>query len=398
MIPRLPEQIVTDAAGLRECLEHLSTQAHIGLDTEFVGEDTYRPDLCLIQISTNEKLFLVDPLTCGDLESFWGVLADPARQVIVHAGREELRACQFALGRPPAHVFDVQVAAGLVGHTYPIGYGAIVSDLLGIRMSKGETLTDWRKRPLTAAQQSYAFDDVRYLLPLWKKLHDRLRRLNREDWAAEEFGAFVRKCVSEEPTVEKWRKIKGLGGASRRDLAVARELHLWRDSVAARQNRPPRSVLRDEVLVDIARRAPIREEDVAAFRGLARSLVPGLLEAVRKARTLVPAEYPEPAERDNDLPHVQLLAGMLNLVLSEWCMRNHLASNQVATMAELKAVVRARQPGGPLPGPSPLFTGWRSRVILPELEAFLDGRRTLVVTDPASSHPLAVTPRNPDAG
>ncbi len=394
---KLPEYIVEDTAALAECLDHLATQAHVGFDTEFVGEETYRPDLCLIQLSTSERLYLVDPLKCGSLAEFWAVLADPMRQVIVHAGREELRACTFALGRPPAHVFDVQIAAGLVGMQYPIGYGALTLEQLGVRANKDETLTDWRRRPLTAAQQQYAYDDVRYLLPLWRKLHDRLRRLNREDWAAEEFAAFVRKCITDEPAVEKWRKLKGIGGLSRRELAVVRELYVWRDSVAARQNRPPRSVLRDEILVDVGRRAPTKEEDVALIRGLPKGLVSGLMDAIRMAKNLVPAEYPEPGERDNDQPHVQLLASLLNIVLAEWSMRNHLAPNQVATMSDLKSVVRARQPCGPVSYESVLFTGWRQRVVLPELEAFLDGQRTLVVSDAANPQPIRVTSSVPSA-
>lgn len=391
---KLPEFIVDSPATLGECLEHLKTQAHVGFDTEFVGEETYRPDLCLIQISTHEHLYLIDPLKCGSLEAFWSLLADPSRQVIVHAGREELRACTFALSRPPAHVFDVQIAAGLVGYTYPIGYSALTYEVIGVRTSKGETLTDWRRRPLSPAQQRYAFDDVRYLLPLWKKLHEKLRRLNREDWAAEEFAAFVRRSVHDEPAVERWRKLKGLGALSRRELAVARELYVWRDSVADRQNRPPRSVLRDEILVEIARRGPSREEDVATIRGLAKGLIPSLLGAVRKAKNLLPAEYPEPGERDSDPPHVQMLASLLNVVLTEWCQRNQIAPNQVATMTDLKNVVRGRQRGRAERYDSPLFSGWRQRVVLPELEAFLDGQRTLVVEDPSKPQPIRVSSVN----
>lgn len=389
-LPRLPEIIVEDASALGDCLQHLATQAHVGFDTEFVGEDTYRPDLCLIQLSTSEHLYLIDPLSCGSLDAFWNVLADPSRQVIVHAGREELRACTFAIGRPPAHVFDLQIAAGLVGLQYPIGYGALVLELCNVRMNKGETLTDWRRRPLTPSQQHYAFDDVRYLLPMWRKLHDRLRRLNREDWAAEDFAAFVRRSTVDEPAVEKWRKLKGLGGLSRRELATARELYVWRDSIAMKQNRPPRSVLRDEVLAEIAKRTPTKEEDVNTMRGLAKSLVPGLMDAIRKAKSLAPADYPEPTERDNDPQHVQLLASLLNIVLQEWCSRNHLAPNQVATMSDLKTLVRSRQPWGKdveLP-----FEGWRQRVVLPELFAFLDGHRSLLVHDPANAQPIRVSP------
>jgi ribonuclease D len=150
---------------------------------------------------------VIDPFHAGPLDEFWKLLLDPNRTTVVHAGREDLRICYFQGGGPPANVFDVQLAAGLVGLTYPIGYGGLVSDLLGQRMTKGETLTDWRRRPLSPAQVRYAYDDVRYLLPAWKKLTERLKRLKRTEWAAEEFAAAVRKAVGdEEAAAEKWRR------------------------------------------------------------------------------------------------------------------------------------------------------------------------------------------------
>lgn len=384
----LPETIVTDAKGLQECLQHLERCSHVAFDTEFVGEQTYRPDLCLVQVATSDRLFIIDPLSCGPLTEFWELLADPARVAIVHAGREEMRMCHFGIGRTPAHVFDVQIAAGLVGYSYPIGYSGLVQELLGVRLSKGETLTDWRRRPLTAAQEKYAFDDVRYLIPIWKKLHDRLRRLNREDWAAEEFAAFVRRSIGDDPTVERWRKIKGTGGLDPRGLAVARELYRWRDARAALGNRPPRSILRDELLGDLARRPPNKLEDILSFRGLAKSDAPHILEAIRRAKALPPSELPEPEERENDAPHVTLLANLLGVVLAEWCARNRIAQSLVATASDLKRLVRARQPGASPADASSLANGWRQRAILPELEAFLDGKRSLVVENPSSPHPL----------
>src|SRR5438105_4035945 len=175
----LPEHAVTQPAQLVACLDHLAQAPAIAFDTEFVGEDAYRPELCLVQVATAEKLFIIDPFSCGPLDRFWEILTDPAKTVVVHAGREDLRICHFAVGKPPANVFDIQLAAGLVGFSYPMGYAGLVQDLLGFRMTKGETLTDWRRRPLLAAQVRYAFDDVRYLLPAWKKLTDRLRRNDR---------------------------------------------------------------------------------------------------------------------------------------------------------------------------------------------------------------------------
>ncbi len=388
--PALPEQVIDRPDQLPACLDHLRAATHIGFDTEFVGEDSYRPDLCLVQVATPERLVLIDPLGCGPLDEFWELLHDPNRVVVVHAGREEVRMCRFATGRPPTNVADVQVAAALVGLPYPMGYGGLVAEVLGARAHKGETLTDWRRRPLTAAQVRYAYDDVRYLLPLWDRLSDRLKKLKRGAWAVEEFKAFVQRATTDDPAVEKWRRLKGLGGLGRRELAVAREVFVWREEFAARLNRPPRVLLRDDLIVEIARRAPRSPDDLHALRGLPRGETEAILAAVRRALALPPAEWPAATERDTDPPHVATLATLLGVVLAELCGRLRLAPNLVATSADLKALVRARQPEGKPPTDTQLAHGWRASAIRPHLEAVLDGAAVLRVTDPASPNPITV--------
>lgn len=384
----LPEQVVERPDQLPECLDHLRAAPVLGFDTEFVGEDSYRPDLCLVQVATAERLILIDPLTCGPLDGFWELLLDPGRTVVVHAGREEVRMCQFAAGWPPANVFDIQIAAALVGLPYPIGYAGVVQEVLGARAHKGETLTDWRRRPLSASQVKYAYDDVRFLLPIWARLADQLRRLDRLSWAAEEFAAFVTRSVAADPTVERWRKLKGLGGLSRRELAVVREVFAWRDEVAARLNRPPRVILRDDLLPEIARRS----DDLRALRGVPHREADAILAAVRRAEAVPPAEWPEYAEREIDQPHVATLATLLNVVLAEWCARTQLAPNIVATSYDLKSLVRARQADGRPATDSSLAAGWRAAVVRPHLEAVLDGEAVVRVTDPRSPTPIAVYP------
>jgi ribonuclease D len=390
-LPLLPEHLVTHPSQLAECLDHLDQSPLIAFDTEFVGEDAYRPELCLVQIATAEHLFVIDPFSCGPLDRFWGILTDPAKSVVVHAGREDLRICHFAVGKPPANVFDVQLAAGLVGYSYPIGYAGLVQDLLGQRMTKGETLTDWRRRPLLPAQMRYAFDDVRFLLPAWKKLTDRLRRADRLPWAQEEFGGFVRKAVADETTTERWRKVKGIGGLDRRGLAIAREVFGWRDEFARRVNRPPRMLLRDDLIAEIARRAPKTLDDLQSLRGLPRGEPEAILEAVRRAKALPSEEWPELEARDSDPPHVVLLGSLLGVVLVDMCSRKKLAANQVASGSDLKAVVRATAAGTPLPD-LPLTRGWRAEAILPELLAVLDGTHAVRVVKPSSTAPLAYLP------
>lgn len=383
----LPEHLVADPAGLDACLDHLASVSVLAFDTEFVGEDAYRPELCLVQVATAENLYVIDPFGCGPLDRFWALLTDPGRTTVVHAGREDIRICFFAAGKPPGHVVDVQVAAGLAGLTYPIGYAGLVQELLGQRMSKGETLTDWRRRPLSASQVRYAYDDVRYLLPAWKKLHDRLKRHGRLKWAEEEFATFTRKAIADEASAERWRKVKGAGGLDRRALAVVREVFAWRDAFAKRVNRPPRTLLRDDLVVEIARRSPKAAEDLQSLRGLPRGEPEAILEAVRRARALAPEELPELEPRDHDPAHVVLLAQLLGVVLADLCSRNKLAPNLVASQSDLKAVVRAKAAGRE-PSDVPLTRGWRAAAILPELLAVLDGRDAIRVVEPTSSAPL----------
>src|SRR5437588_7132725 len=175
-MPDLQEQIVSRAEELPGCCAYLASCPRFGFDTEFVGEDTYHPHLCLVQVASAERLFLIDPLTAGPLDAFWKLVVDPANLVVVHAGREEVRLCHLWSGQTPGNLFDLQIAAGLVGLSYPLGHGNLVNQVLGIQLGKGETLTEWRTRPLTAEQIRYAFDDVRFLLPVWQRLAARLEQ------------------------------------------------------------------------------------------------------------------------------------------------------------------------------------------------------------------------------
>ncbi len=393
--PALPEQLVTHPAQLAACLTHLAQAPLIGFDTEFVGEDAYRPELCLIQVSTAEGLFVIDPYECGPLDDFWALFLDPKRTIIVHAGREDVRMCYFQTGSAPPNVFDVQIAAGLVGMTYPIGYAGLVHDLLHQRMTKGETLTDWRQRPLTPAQVRYAYDDVRFLLPAHRKLTERLKRHQRLDWAKEEFATAVRRAVADDVTIERWRKIKGIGALDPRALAVAREVYGWRDRFAERLNRPPRYMMRDDILIEIARRAPTKAEDLHAVRGLPRGQEDAIIEAVRRAKALPIELCPEPEARDNDTSNILLLGNLLNVVLSDFCGRNRLAANLVSSGSDLKAIVRIRVYGEPLPD-VPLCRGWRAKAVLPELLGILSGETAIRVADLKANDPLELIELEPE--
>jgi len=387
--PALPELIVSDATKLAICARDLARSPVIGFDTEFVGEDSFRPELCLIQVSTADRLYIIDPFACGPLDAFWEILHDPNRMVLAHAAREEVRLCRFGSGKVPANLFDMQIAVGFLGLTYPISYAGLVQEILGVRLNKGDTLSDWRRRPLSDSQLRYAFDDVRFLIPAYDIVRTKLEKHKRLEWATEDFTAFIQKAIGgDDGTVERWRKIKGSGGLDRRELAVIRAVFAWRESVAERWNRPARTVLRDDVLVEIARRGARNADDLDELRGIPNKELDPIRAAVRTAAKIPWEECPPEAEPDFDPPQVATLGALLNVVLGDTCARMKLSPSLVCNSQDLKDLVRARQPGLALPEDSPFRIGWRREAILPMLDALLDGKLHIRVSNPATNDPL----------
>jgi len=367
----------------------LATCGHFGFDTEFVGEDSYHPLLCLVQVATTDRLILIDPLTAGPLDVFWQLVVDPKIQVIVHAGREEVRLCHLWTGARPGNLFDLQIAAGLVGLNYPIGHGTLVNQLLHIRLSKAETLTEWRNRPLSDDQIRYAFDDVRYLLPLWERLTERLERLGRVDWAQEEFARLGAIAAPDEPAGERWRKLRGLNALDRKRLAIARELFAWREKKAAQTNRPVRSLIRDDLVVEIAKRNSSHERDLAVIRGLHKRDLAEICEIIERARSLPAEQWPQLVDRDQDPPSVQWVAGLLMAALGDLCARSHVAQSLVASSQDVKQLVRSRFLNQDMPAEVLLGRGWRASHFLPNLLSLLEGRRAIRVDDIKADTPFA---------
>jgi ribonuclease D len=389
-IPELDQQMVTTAHQLEDCCAELDSSPLIGFDTEFVGEQTYHPTLCLIQVATARCLYLIDPLSVGALDDFWKIVTDPRHEVILHAGRQDVHLCRVAAGAPPGRLFDLQIAAGLVGTVYPVGHATLVAKELGIQIAKGETLTEWGVRPLTPRQIRYAYEDVKYLLPLRELLGARLEERGRTTWADEEFELLRHDVRAEESSKEKWNKLRGLGGLDRCTLAVVRAIYNWREDVAASHNRPPRTFLRDDLILEIARRMPSWDRDIGSVRGVGKKFIPAILRAIETARQLPIEQCPPYVEREQELPQVPLIGNILVAVLGNICHQGQLAVGLVANQEDLRSLVRSRLSRKPLPGRCPLSRGWRRDNILPELEAVLDGRRSLRITDIQSETPLAI--------
>jgi ribonuclease D len=391
-MPTLSETLVETDDALTACCANLAQCGIIGMDTEFVGENSYHPELCLIQIATETALYLIDPFACKALDGFWRIVVDPARVVVTHAGREEVRLCHLACGQAPPNLVDLQIAAGLVGYPFPLGHGPLIQNVLGHRIKKTDTLTEWRNRPLAASQIRYAFDDVRYLLPVWAKLDKKLHEMGRMSWAKEEFARLrevaTPEIPSEESVGDRWRKLRGLGALERRKLAFVKELYQWRERKAHEWNRPARVIVRDDLLIEIARRTAKSPRDFAVIRGLAHKFLDEFFALHQKVQQMPIDECPVQFEREQDPPQVTLAVTLMSAVLPDFAARSRIAPSLVATVADMRTLVRAYAAGGLASVDNNLTKGWRALEVLPHFVALLEGRLGLRLANLKDDAPL----------
>lgn len=390
-IPVRYENITTDPA-LREFCLSIADCPIIAFDTEFVSEDTYQPDLCLVQVAAGGRLAIIDPFAVEDLSPFWELLATPGRETLVHAGREEFRFCKRAIGKRPAKLFDVQLAAGLVGLEYPASYGTLAYKLLGKTLSKAETRTDWRQRPLSSRQLDYALLDVLDLEAIRRVLVDRLTDLGRLDWLQTELLSWQEEVESQD-SEERWRRIGGTAGMSPRTLAIVRELYLWRDEEASRRNMPLRRVLRDDLLIELAKRQSSDVKRIRSVRGMERGDVqrhlPKIAACVEKAMALSADELPI-LEKKSSRPQLNLLGQFLSTALGSICRSASIAPSIVGTAQDVRDLIAYRLKLGTFePNEIPtLAQGWRAQVVGQVIDDLLQGDLTVRIADPLADEPL----------
>jgi len=385
------QNVTTDDQLLSYCRE-LSEADSIAMDTEFVAEHTYRPVLCLIQVAAEGKLSVIDPMGIEDLTPFWETIAAEGHETIVHAGRGDVEFCLQAIGRHPSGLFDVQIAAALVGMEYPAGYGTLIGRLLGDSSKKHETRTDWRRRPLSNRQIEYALDDVRHLHPLRDTLQARLNELGRLDWFEQEMTDWQDE-IERAQKQERWRQISGNSGLDRRSLAILRELWRWREAEAERRNKPARRVLRDDLIVELARRRTAEVKQIRAVRGLERGDLQRRLgemaRCIERGLELPEEECPDTAFC-KPKAKLSVLGQFLFSALGSICREAHLAPNLVGGPADIRELIAYRTAGrlGRGADRPKLARGWREVFVGRLFDDLLDGKTSIRVGDPSSDHPL----------
>lgn len=368
--PLVDRPLVKTNDDLSALCGDLRAAGRFALDTEFLGERTYVPKLCLIQVATTEFTALVDTLAVTRLQPFWDLVTDPTIEKVLHAAREDLRLAYYGGGRVlPRSTFDTQVAAGFVGlPQYPLSYARLTEALMGVKLDKGETRSEWDRRPLTPEQVQYARDDVRYLLPLAGKLGQAAERLGRREWLGEELGRFSVASVYEPDPDMAYLRLRGVkSGLSRRPTALLRAMAAWREREAAARDVPARTILRDDALVELALRPPRRLTDFARLRGFPPgeevSLGPGILDALDLGRAVPDDQLPAPLTGgDDETLRERAVADLLYAVGTALCLTRSLAPELALTKVDTLDLVRGRNTPT-----NPLLNGWRQEALGREL-------------------------------
>lgn len=347
-----------------EIAARLAGEPAIGLDTEFMRERTYHPQLCLVQISWARHAACVDPLALPELEALRAALGAASTVKVLHASRQDLEVLLPTVGAVHP-VFDTQIAAALTGEPAQIGYADLVRRLLGHELAKAHTRTDWSRRPLSTEQIEYALDDVRYLLTLKTQLEERLDRLGRLPWLAEELAALEDPAAFSVDPDQAWRRLKGLSGLDPGRQRLLRMLAAWRERRAMQRNRPRGWILDDALLREIVLRVPRTLDALGAIENVPANVLSRfgaqLLEYVHAAEIAEPAP---PLTRPKPDPHKNALLKKLGAIHRATATELGLNPQVLATRRDLEQFADGREDAA-------VLSGWRREVLGERLLAAL---------------------------
>ncbi|MDR0521280.1 MAG: HRDC domain-containing protein [Planctomycetaceae bacterium] len=388
----MPHLTVSTSGELHDLCRRLQHADTIAYDTEFISEGRYEPKLCLVQIAADDLLALVDPMTISDLTPLWKLFCDGKREMIVHACRSEMEFCCRSVGKMPPKLFDVQVAAGFIGHEYPLGFAALLQKFLKLSLRKTESRTTWNLRPLTPLQIEYALDDVRYLKEIRQNITAQLHAKNRLAWYYEEIES-VKQTLYTYFTAEHWQSLPKISGLKPRELAILRELWLWRDAAAKQRNIPASRMFRDDLIVELSRRRTNDEKRIAALRGMQRTdiarILPDIVLAISRGLDLPEDQLPEPPLR-TAYPQYTVISQILYAVLGSICKRERMAPLLVGSPNDVREWIAAELGTLPQNVVPRLSSGWRKELVGTLLADLFYGRKSLQINRCGTEEPLIV--------
>ena len=315
----------------------------ITVDTEFIRESTFWPQLCLFQIGSADEALAVDPLADGiDLQPLFDLMANESVLKVFHAGRQDIEILYNLAGAVPHPIFDTQLAAMVCGFGDSVGYETLVSKLLRQNLDKASRFTDWARRPLTDRQLSYALDDVIYLQDIYLKLHEQMEKSGRAHWLDEEMETLASPSTYDTPPEMAWKRLKARNN-NPRFLGILQEIAAWRETEARTRDMPRNRVMRDEALLEIAAHPPKKPDDLGRMRSVSQGFASSragklLFEAVTRGVKLPDDVLPQ-VNKPKPLPRgIGPLVDLLKVLLKMKCEENDVAQKLIGNVADLEKV------------------------------------------------------------
>ena len=364
-------EVVDDQAGLISIVEELSNSDIYAIDTEFHREKTYFAKLALIQLRWSDRLAIIDPLNL-DL-SVLSKIFHSNSVAVFHAGSQDLEILHRAAGAVPRSIFDTQIAAGFLGMRTP-SLSSLHENLLGLKLTKGDRLTDWLQRPLKESQLQYAASDVRYLLELHQVLTERLIKLKRYEWAEAEFVTFLEKRQKLIDPKDAWQRIKEAKHLNKKARGVAQALAEWRELAAQKNDIPNRYIMSDLALVGIAQRKPTKLSDLKNIRGFdyaqyQKEKGQHLLKIVEKGLKADPV--PSLKSRKKSLPpEMRPAVTLLSAWLSQFATDQNIDPALLGSRSDIEELLRGESD-------SRLQVGWRHEEVGEQVDNLLKGKSSL---------------------
>jgi ribonuclease D len=377
---------ITTTEDLTALCERLGHEAFVTVDTEFMRERTYYPELCLVQLAGTGDVAVVDAQAKGlDLAPLGALLAKPGVVKVFHACRQDVEIFLLMFGAVPTPIFDTQVAAMVAGFGDQVGYDALVAALTGGHIDKAHRFSDWSARPLTKAQVDYAAADVTHLRTVYEKLLAKLRAENRLDWVGQEMAVLADPNTYRVDPAKAWERLK-LRTGNRRQLAMIQAIAAWREREAQRINIPRQRLVKDEQIPEIAALAPADAEALAKARGISTGFAQGksgasLLAVIAAAKALPEADLPK-AERQRETQRASpALVALLKVLLNARAEQNNVAARLVASADDIEALALDEA------AENPILHGWRKemfgddalRLIKGEIALSAQGKKVKIV-------------------
>ncbi len=370
------DELLTTTDALARLVTEARQQDYVAIDTEFMRDRTYWPQLCLVQIGWPGRAVAVDALSSGlDLAPLSELLRDPAVTKVLHACRQDLEIFYRLLGgQLPVAVFDTQVAAMVCGLGEEVSYEQLVARLLGVRLDKTQRFIDWSRRPLSKAQLRYALADVVHLCDAYEKLRARVLALGRMAWVEEELARLLDPALYRQSPEEAWQRLK-LRSREPRFVALVQALAAWREREAQARDVPRSRVLRDDLLLELAAARPTTPEELARLGRIqldSRSRRE-VLAIVREVMARPESALPRLPRPERPPPGIAPMVDLLRVLL-KYCAEEHqVAQRLIATTADLERIARDDR------APVPALKGWRRRVFGERALELKQGRLGLAV-------------------